>query len=224
MAFAARIHKALADSYRVVALLLLPPPRSGKLVSGESVEALSRAAGILAESPCPDLGGAIGDLASRLAESLGDVGIWEAFNEDLTVTAITSPGRVSCPLYESSHVIPGKHRILAAPGVSESLNRYYSALGFEVEEGESITVDHASVELEFLSALHAVEAGLLSSGGPLDILEELRGLRRGFLYEHALQWLPGLAECLEENSKSPLLKALARALRGLLLCEEAFSA
>ncbi len=220
MSFSVAIHESLAKAYRVVAVLFLPPARSRGVIEEKGLAALLRESGeSLLLSPCMETGEALKELGMALEECLGSEECWHEFNYDMTVNAITAARKVPCPLYESTYRIGGKNRLIAAPAISEDLQRYYARIGLEASEGQGVTVDHITVELEFLAALHEAEARMLQGSYPPDLVEELRSMRRGFLAEHALAWMPQAASCLEERAATPLLRGLARALRALLDCE-----
>ena len=223
MGFSSEIHEALSTAYRVVALLFLPPHRSARRLNEELAEKLRTMGEALLYSPCPSVGEAAVELAMRLSSCLSDTGCWNEFNGEATSIYIAGPGGAPCPPYESVYRIPGKRKIIAVPSISESLKRYYKALGLEAVEGKGITVDHASVELEFLAALHEVEASLLAGGYPASVLEEVRSLRRKFLSEHILAWIPDFVSCLRERVRHPLLKALTGLLGFLVNCDSHIS-
>jgi TorA maturation chaperone TorD len=222
LAYSSRLHRSLAEAYKALAAFFLGPARLEEIEARRGVaEALKRSGEGLLSSPCIEAGEEIRGLADALEGCLSDPGCWHSFNTDFTEVAIAGPRGPPCPLYESAYRVNphGKHKIIAAPSISNSLEEYYAKLGLEAVEGMGVTVDHASVELEFLAALHEVEAELLDKGESPSLLEEVRGLRRDFLVDHALAWMPALAECIEAESRTNLAKRLAAALRGVLDCE-----
>jgi TorA maturation chaperone TorD len=219
--YSASLHASIAAAYRGLALLMLGPTYLRERGREElAVRLLEEAGNRLAESPCAEAASSILRLARSLAECLRDNGCWHRFNRDYTETLVTQPGGAPCPPYESVYRInSGKHRLMGAPAVSSDLRRYYSKLGVEAVEEAGVTVDHVSVELEFMAALHQVEAKLLEGEGGATLIEEVRSIRRDFLVSHIYTWIPAFAECLLENAGSEVLREAAHSMAGLADCE-----
>ena len=117
-----------------------------------------------------------------------------------------------CPLYETDH---GTREVWRQAETLADLGGFYRAFGLE-ESGER--VDHVSVELEFLHVLAYKRAWALERGEP-EHAEVCRVAEEAFLRDHALRWMPDVAERLSALAEGTPYAAVALLLDAYLRAE-----
>ncbi len=208
-------HKGLAAVSLVLSRLLLPPSSVlDELESGVLSRVVSDASRVLGDGVCVGLGGAVDRLSRELNCLVGSRGRLEEYRVEFTRVLLSDYEGVSCPPYESVYVFRVRPRQIAMLPIVERLRSYYSMLGLEPAGEPPVTLDHGSMELEFLAALHEA---LADAGG--EVLVEGEGVRRRFVREHLGKWVPRFASCLRRSTGDPLLLGLADALVELVECE-----
>lgn len=214
MSSQASFSRVLSLFYKLASTLLLPSKyystQELETLASELERALAEAREL--EAACP---GFYHNL-EKLVTSVKDSNSLDEYQVDMTSTMVASYGHVPCPPYESIYrVNVGRRRkMIALPGVTGRLNNFYRRLGLELKWSPTITEDHVSTELEFLSILHS----LISRAEDREIVEEARRIRSEYL-NHLRGWLPDFLECLRANGRSSTLLLLADTLMKGLECE-----
>jgi TorA maturation chaperone TorD len=119
-----------------------------------------------------------------------------------------------CPLYETDHV---NREVWRQAADLADLGGFYRAFGLE-ESGER--VDHVSVELEFLHVLAYKRAWALEHGQAAHA-EVCRAAEETFLRDHALRWIPDVAERLRAIGEGSPYAAVGSLLGEVLRAESA---
>jgi TorA maturation chaperone TorD len=221
------LHVILSKSYRLLALLLLPPSLShDKLL--EKREMLEELAALEPQAlpvhpEVRKLLEKIKDLAARVLVCIEDEKCWREYSAELTSLLISKYKHVPCPPYESIYRVKTKPRMFDVPSIGDSLRRFYSYLGLEADIGGKVpSPDHISVELEYMAALHDIEKILLSENDleKIELAREVKGLKSEFIQKHLGTWLGGFAECLRRNSRNNIIIKLAELLEELAPAEQ----
>ncbi len=216
-------HRAMALAYRLVGVALLPPSKSRLILEkGDIIKDLKERVNNLGLDEHPKIRDSLRQavlLADGIGECVENDECWTGFSVEVTGLTVTSFKRLKCPPFESIYTSKGP-RVVEAPGVASSLKRYYSLLGLEADKDMVIAVDHVSVELEFLAALHDAEAsvyeGLVEGVNPFDVAE----IRKGFLEDHVSRWIPSFTRCLRDNTGNKLVRNVADSIEALLGAEK----
>ena len=205
------------NAYRLLAMLFLGPVDSRSMLR----EALTRGT---IESPnnnvltCNDLGISFRNLLGVLREYVYNDELWREFNIDYTGCTQPKPGGTECYIYESVYATRDSGRpTINDPRVSGDLVRYYKMAGLEPSGIRS--PDHISVELDYLAALHMIEAEALQQNN-IDLASHIMGVRKQFISQHISRWVPEMIECILKCAHSRLLRVAVENLRILLACEE----
>lgn len=117
-----------------------------------------------------------------------------------------------CPLYETDHAA---REVWQQSQALADLGGFYRAFGLE-ESGER--VDHVSVELEFLHVLAYKRAWALERG-ETEHADVCRLAEETFLREHALRWMPNVAERLCALGEGSAYAAIGALLAAFLRAE-----
>lgn len=153
-----------------------------------------------------EVAGALGDLAAALGEADAP-GLEAAYRERFSHVHPRD-----CPLYETDH---RTREVWRQTQVLADLGGFYRALGLE-ESGER--GDHVAVELEFLHVLAYKTAWALERG-EREHAERCAEVERAFLAEHALRWLPDVAERLRLIGRGSPYAAVGALLAAYLRAE-----
>lgn len=142
------------------------------------------------------------------------------YSNEFTKILINNYKKIICSPYESTYRTPSKAKIMIEmPIISESLNNFYKKFNYIIDKNMVPSSDHISVELQFLSLLHAAMAGIIEINLDYD---SLNNLRIEFLRKHVYTWVPVLANCIYNNSKSTILKEIGLLINNLLDHEKYF--
>ncbi len=198
--------------YKLLSLLFLPPSLYDEqelaILASEIEERIQNNNMLLM---CPQ----IEEPLEKLVNLLKNSEEIKKHRVDLTSTLITSYGKTPCPPYESIYVLPMvKERTIAAPAVTNRLRDLYSKLGVEISETPTLTEDHVSTELEFLSLIHA-SLHVLEQEEALSLLKDIR---KEFL-KYMKAWISKFTKCVKENASSELLKTQAELLEKIIQCD-----
>ncbi len=129
---------------------------------------------------------------------------------------VTSAPRVPCPPYES--VYRTEDRLVMSDHAIDVLNTYRE-FGLDRAEDFRDLPEHVSAELEFMAYLTRLEGA--APGAGVDPVE-VASAELEFIETHLAAWIPPFADCVRQNSKHPLYRAAARALREFLESDESF--
>ena len=202
-----RYHNSMSLFYQAAAHLLLPPPISSLETELARVrDSVEKSLELLGEYKieCSSLYNNLEGLAGELAKVEADPNRLNNLLNDITVTLYSGYKHVPCPPYESIYRIKSKHKMISIPSITEDLQKYYSMLGVEVETGGGIFEDHISVELEFLSYLHAHEKA--------NIIKE-------FISKHPMQWFPEIRKCVLNRTNNIILIYLFNLINNAIECD-----
>ncbi len=205
------------NAYRLLAILFLGPVDSKKILQElferEIIEPASFAASV-----CGNLGDYLNHLLETLREYMHSNNLWREFNIDYTGCTQPKPGGTECYIYESVYATRDSGRpTINDPRVSEDLVKYYKIAGLEPSGVRS--PDHVSVELDYLAALHLIEAEALSQN-KFDLANHVAGIRKQFVSRHVARWMPEMVECILRCANNRLLRLAAEHLKVLLECED----
>lgn len=109
------------------------------------------------------------------------------------------------PPYETMY--RGESRTLMGP-VAQEVARFYNEAGFQVAEEIHEPPDHVGVELDFMAALAAREAGAWEEGDQEKALA-WQERQRKFLEAHLGQWMPQLCERLVGAAATDFFRGVA---------------
>ncbi|MEI3377116.1 MAG: molecular chaperone TorD family protein [Coriobacteriales bacterium] len=198
----------------------------GGRLSAEEMAAFSRIAGWLADAfwdvPSPQMvsGFPAEDLrtlssrfqsADRVMTCMEELsGIDEGVLKEMRVefTSLLCSNHKDAPFpYES--VYSTQERLLMRSSRDDVVAQYEAAGFRPLQESGHEPEDHLSIQLRFLAALLAAEAGV--QGELVSIFpEEARETRKRFVAEHMKGWIPRFAKEVEARAQLPLYPALAR--------------
>ncbi len=200
-------HNSMSLFYQVAAHLLLPPPFSSLETELARIrDSTERSLELLEEykTQCDTLYNNLEGLVRELVLVETDLDKLNGLLNDITVTLYSGYKHVPCPPYESIYRIKSKHKMISIPSITDDLRKYYSMLGVEVETGGGIFEDHISVELEFLSYLHAHRK--------VNIIKE-------FISKHPMQWFPEIKKCVLDKTDNIILIYLFNLINNAIECD-----
>jgi TorA maturation chaperone TorD len=219
-----KLHETYSKAYRLLSLSFLPPSTSKQLLLSHTTDIIKQLVAVHPETEGwhPRIVEALNNVkmfTGEVMKCLENEDCWEDFATEYSSLTVSGFKHVKCPPFESIYVVKGGYKMIEVPAVAESLDRYYSLLGLKADKQKAFGSDHISVELEFLAALHDVEAmaskGSLADVNPVDVSE----LRNAFLEDHLSRWVMDFISCLRKSTQNNIVSMMANTVELLLFTE-----